>query len=265
MFVPPSVFERVALLGAALGVLLMVNEAQSDDVRERFESRVFEHDGQTLPHRMLRPKHYDAAQKYPLVVFFHGAGERGNDNQKQLVHGMADFAADDVMEKYPCFVVAPQCPNAQKWVDVPWPSDRHDMPAKPTAAMALSLALIESLSQEFSIDRDRLYLTGLSMGGFGVWDALQRKPRVFAAAIPICGGGDTALAPSIRHVPVWAFHGDSDTEVKPQRSRDMIDALKAAGGEPRYTEYPNTGHNSWKATYANREIYAWLFAQKRPE
>jgi predicted peptidase len=131
--------------------------------------------------------------------------------------------------------------------------------------MALTLGLVESLTKEFSIDQRRMYVTGLSMGGYGVWDAVQRQPMLFAAAVPICGGGDTALAKSFAQLPIWAFHGDGDTTVKPQRSRDMIAALKAAGGQPRYTEYPNTGHNSWTATYANREVYAWLFAQKRPE
>ena len=129
----------------------------------------------------------------------------------------------------------------------------------------MTLALIDSLGKEVSIDQQRVYVTGLSMGGFGVWDAIQRRPKLFAAAVPICSGGDTALAPSIKHLPIWAFHGDSDTTVKPQRLRDIIAALKAAGGQPRYTEYPNTGHNSWTATYANREVYAWLFAQKLGE
>lgn len=111
----------------------------------------------------------------------------------------------------------------------------------------------------------RIYLTGLSMGGFGVWDAMQRKPTWFAAAVPICGGGDPTFASAIAPIPVWAFHGDSDPAVKPKRSRDMIAALKAAGGQPKYTEYPNTGHNSWTETYKNREMYAWLFSQKRKD
>ena len=123
--------------------------------------------------------------------------------------------------------------------------------------------MITSLQAEFSIDESRLYVTGLSMGGFGAWDAIQRYSNRFAAAVPICGGGDPAFAKQLVHVPVWAFHGELDTAVKPLRSRDMIAALKAAGGTPKYTEYPGVGHNSWAATYANREMYAWLFAQKR--
>ena len=129
----PSISKAVVLLATALGVVLMVQDANCDDVRDRFEAREFKHEDQSLLYRLLRPKNYDAAKKYPLVVFFHRAGERGSDNQKQLVHGMADFAADDVMEKYACFVIAPECPDAQQWVDVPWTADRHDMPAQPTA------------------------------------------------------------------------------------------------------------------------------------
>jgi predicted peptidase len=240
---------------------------RAEDVLERYESRVYESGGARLPYRLLRPRNYDqdGNTKYPLVLFFHGAGECGDDNRKQLVHGAADFASDDVMAKYPCFVVVPQCPGGQQWVDTPWTADRHTMPEKMTQPMQLAFMLLDKLEREFPIDERRLYVTGLSMGGFGVWDAVQRVPVKFAAAVPVCGGGDTALAGRIKAVPIWAFHGDGDRVVKPQRSRDMIAALKAAGGMPRYTEYANTGHDCWTITYANRDLYAWMFAQRRPE
>jgi predicted peptidase len=239
--------------------------ASADD-RDRFEARTFKDAaGKQLHYRLLMPKAYDETKSYPLVLFFHGAGERGDDNRKQLVHGMADFASDAIMEKYPCFVVAPQCPDGEQWVDTPWSADSHEMPARPTEPMRLSLELITNLEKALSVDRRRIYVTGLSMGGFGVWDAIQRYPERFAAAVPICGGGDSReeKVKPITNLPIWAFHGDSDTAVKTQRSRDMIAALKKAGGTPRYTEYPNTGHNSWTATYANREMYEWLFAQRK--
>lgn len=236
----------------------------AENVVDRFEAREYvSPKGGKLPYRMLRPKNYDESKSYPLVLFYHGAGERGSDNSRQLVHGMADFASDRARDKYPCFVIAPQCPEAVQWVDTPWTAEAHIMPAKPTEPMRLSLELTEALAKEFSIDKQRLYVTGLSMGGFGVWDAMQRRPDLFAAAISICGGGDLNLAKQIAHIPVWAFHGADDPAVKPKRSRDMIAALKAAGGNPRYTEYPNTGHNSWTATYANREVHEWLFAQRK--
>ncbi|MBI2479506.1 MAG: dienelactone hydrolase family protein [Planctomycetia bacterium] len=256
---------RVLAAGLASCVLggMMASADAAGVAEDRFETRVFNSEHGSLPYRLLRPKDYDAGQSYPLVIFYHGAGERGDDNAKQLVHGMNDFASDDVMAKYPCFVVAPQCPDGDQWVDALWSADAHTMPDKPTEPLRLSLELITSLQSEFSIDANRLYVTGLSMGGFGVWDAIQRYPKRFAAAVPICGGGDPAYAKQLAHIPVWAFHGADDGAVKPIRSRDMIAAMKAAGGSPKYTEYPGVGHNSWAATYANREMYAWLFAQKR--
>jgi predicted peptidase len=127
----------------------------------------------------------------------------------------------------------------------------------------MALKLLDNLPKLFSVDPDRIYITGLSMGGYGTWDALQRKPDYFAAAIPICGGGDVNGAEKMKDVPIWAFHGDADGAVKVSRSRDMIEALKAAGGKPKYTEYPGGGHDSWTATYKNPEVMAWLFEQKR--
>ncbi len=244
--------------------MTQVTTASGADVKDRYEARTYtDADGGKLPYRLLKPAGYDGEKSYPLVIFFHGAGERGTDNVKQLVHGMSDFASDDVMKAHPAFVIAPQCPTGDQWVDVPWSADSHTMPKSPTTPMRQSFELIDALRKEFSIDENRIYVTGLSMGGFGAWDAVQRRPKQFAAALPICGGGDAALAKSIAHVPIWVFHGDKDGAVKVSRSRDMVNALKKAKGQPRYTEYPGVGHNSWAATYANRKIYDWLFAQRR--
>ena len=213
----------------------------------------------------MKPQQVDRGRKYPLVLFFHGGGECGDDNTKQLIHGMADFANEANRCQYPGFVVAPQCPSGQQWVDTPWTLDAHSMPEKPAPAMRLSLDLIGSLRKEFPVDPARIYVTGLSMGGFGVWDAIQRQQHLFAAAAPICGGGDLAMAASIATIPIWAFHGEKDTVVKPRRSREMIEALKAAGGTPRYTEYLDVGHHAWTATYRDPRFYAWLFEQKKPD
>jgi predicted peptidase len=235
----------------------------ADDHRDRFEARTYDDRGFALPYRLLKPQNYDAKQKYPLVVFLHGAGERGDENAIQLVHGMNDFASDENMAKYPAFVIAPQCPADRKWVEVDWTLESHTLPEDPSVSLDATLRLIAALQKEFSIDASRIYLTGLSMGGYGTWDLLARRPELFAAAIPICGGGDPAVAARFKDVPLWCFHGDQDTAVKPKRSREMIDALKAADGEPKYTEYKGVGHNSWAATYANPEVHAWLFAQRK--
>ena len=222
--------------------------AAADDHRDRFAAQTFKHGDFELPYRMLSPKAVAADIKYPLVIFLHGAGERGTDNKIQLEHGMNDFASDAIMEKYPAYVVAPQCPPERKWVEVDWTLESHTIPDEPSVPLAATFALIETLRQELPIDDRRIYLTGLSMGGYGTWDALARKPDLFAAAAPICGGGDPAVAAKFKHVPLWAFHGDQDTAVKPKRSREMIEALKAAGGTPKYTEYPGVGHDSWAQT-----------------
>jgi predicted peptidase len=234
-----------------------------EDNRGRFEKRTFSGSAMELPYRLLQPRQIEAGKKYPLVVFLHGAGERGMDNEIQLVHGMKDFSSDAVMEKYPAFVIAPQCPAERKWVEVDWTLESHTMPEEPSLPLAATFELMEALQKEFPIDPARIYITGLSMGGYGTWDALARKPNTFAAAAPICGGGDPATAGRFKHVPVWAFHGDQDTAVKPHRSREMIAALKAAGGEPKYTEYAGVAHNSWAQTYADPALYEWLFAQRR--
>lgn len=242
----------------------MASSASAVDYRDRYEGRVFKGSGDaTLRYRMLAPKTIEDGKKYPLVIFLHGAGERGTDNKVQLVHGMNEFASDAVMEKYPAFVVAPQCGDGEQWVNVPWTDDQHTMPAKPSPYMKLTLEMVDNLIKAVPVDTSRIYITGLSMGGFGTWDAVQRRPDFFAAAVPICGGGDTAEAKKIASVPIWAFHGDEDGVVKPKRSRDMVAALKAAGGKPRYTEFITTGHDSWVQTYRNPEMYEWLFSQKK--
>lgn len=256
-------------LAACLIPLRSMIGLAADDYRGRYAAREYVEAGDgaaggaKLLYRLLTPHAYDPQLKYPLVLFLHGAGERGDDNVRQLVHGMNEFASDENRAKYPCFVMAPQCPREQKWVEVDWSARGHAMPAEAAEPLRLALAAIAALETEFSIDPARIYVTGLSMGGYGTWDAVARYPGRFAAAAPICGGGDPAQAPKFAALPLWAFHGGKDGVVKPERSREMIAALQAAGGSPKYTEYPDAGHDSWTATYRNPEFLAWLFAQRR--
>jgi predicted peptidase len=239
--------------------LLAAAAARGDD----FEAAVF-HDGdQSLPYRLLKPVHYDAAKKYPLVFFMHGAGERGSDNQAQLTHMVGIFATAENREKFPCFVLAPQCPAEQKWADVNWSALSELQPAKPSRPMALAIKLIGELEKKYSIDPARRYVMGLSMGGFGTWDAIVRYPKMFAAAVPVCGGGDETRAAAIAKLPIWVFHGGSDGTVNPVRSRNMVAALRKAGGTPKYTEYPGVGHDSWTQASKEPKLLPWLFAQKR--
>lgn len=219
--------------------------------------------GKKLPYRLLRPPMVEKGRTYPLVVFLHGAGERGTDNDKQLVHGVPLFAAPEVREKYPCFLVAPQCPEKQRWVEVDWGLDRHTLPKEPGEPGRLTLELIDKLLKDLPVDPKRVYVTGLSMGGFGAWDLVARRPELFAAAAVVCGGADEATAEKVKHVPVWMFHGAKDTVVKPSRSRNMAAALEKAGGKPKLTEYPDVAHNSWDPAYRDLKLYEWLFAHKK--
>ena len=218
-----------------------------------------------LKYRLLRPQDYDPSHRYPLVLFLHGAGERGLENRKQLKHVVSIFAEPANLKRYPCFVLVPQCPSGRQWVEVPWGALRHSQPEKPSQPMVLTLQVLSRLQNQFSIDSARLYVMGLSMGGYGTWDIICRHPAMFAAAVPVCGGGDEAKAPLIARLPVWNFHGGRDGVVKTIRSRAMIEAIKKAGGTPRYTEYPGVGHNCWTPASKEPELLPWLFGQKRSE
>ena len=254
--------RRATALGLAIVTCAFGAFMQSAAAADKLEARVLKSGDESLPYRLLKPTNYDKSKKYPLVLFLHGAGERGTDNRKQLIHGIADFSSAEALEKRPCFLVAPQCPSGKRWVEVDWSSKSHKMPAKPSDAMRLTMELLDALEKEFSIDKSRVYVTGLSMGGYGTWDAIQRYPKRFAAAIPICGGGDASNVEMVANKPIWVFHGDKDNAVPVSRSRDMVEALKKAGGKVRYTEYKNVGHNSWAATYRDPKVHEWLFEQK---
>lgn len=251
----------------AVAILLLVPVSlmaqKKPDLEALLEKQTYTSGKATLNYRFLKPEKLEEKKTYPLVIFLHGAGERGDDNTVQMVHGVGDFAKTATRKKHPCFLIAPQCPKNRRWVEVDWSSDSHKMPKDPSEPATLVLELVEKLCKEHPIDRSRIYLTGLSMGGYGTWDLLARQPKLFAAGIPICGGGDEKQAKTMVAIPIWAFHGDKDTAVKVERSRKMIEAIKKAGGEPKYTEYPGVGHDSWTRTYRNAEVIDWLFAQQK--
>jgi len=233
--------------------------------------------GHTLPYRLFIPKGYDAAKKYRLVLFFHGAGERGNDNRNQLAGQTAPlvFADDANQTKWPVFMVAPQCPGDQQWVDMAWGDATGVGKLKPiTWPMAASLALLDELAVMFKgIDTSRLYVTGLSMGGYGTWDAIYRKPRKFRKAVAICGGYDpttvtSAVGTSGRwfDIPIWDFHSIDDGTVPVGRSLEMLSAIMGKGGMPApvFTEYgtnglPPTNHFAWVPAYADTKLLPWMF------
>lgn len=251
-----------AAIAAAAGAL--------DDLKAAFEAREFAgSDGGTLLYRLLRPKGYDPNKAYPLVLVLHGAGGRGNDNWGQIRDQPAPFlalAGDAIQDKYPCLVVAPQCPPGKQWVNTPWGKGSYSQDKVPLSAeLKRVLELLAQLRTEFQVDARRVYVTGISMGGYGAWDILAREPGLFAAAVPVCGAGDPSRAERIARTAVWAFHGDKDGVVPVSGSREMIAALKKTGASPKYTEFPGVGHASWTPAYATEGLWDWFFAEKRRE
>jgi poly(3-hydroxybutyrate) depolymerase len=399
----------------ALALLIGITRPGRAADAKDFEPR--EHrdaDGNVLRYRLFKPKDYDPSKPYPLILFLHGAGERGTDNQRQ-VRDALHWAKDAVQNQQPAFVLAPQCPDRRhalavygtgkefdqtfndygngaagewkpyrlpigaklptgakrflylvnaadpkaatpppvgefrnlkvyeegaaapatidprkldfakkqgkgkvdvsadgtvtmegdvrakasfeyavtpktviefefrsaaqgtahaisldtddffdcRWANMDWAAKSGSAAPEPSTPMRLTLEALGQLRKEFKLDEKRLYVTGLSMGGYGTWDVVQRHPNLFAAAVPVCGGADEATAPRIKHLPIWCFHGGADKVVPPERSRNMVAALKKAGATPNYTEYEGVGHNSWDRAYSEPELPRWLFAQKR--
>ncbi|MBT1700185.1 dienelactone hydrolase family protein [Fulvivirgaceae bacterium PWU4] len=222
----------------------------------RFEARVYVNaQGDTLPYRLMKPLNYDPLQKYPLMVCLHHGGAHGTDNVIQVEGGgYAQVLSDDAYRaKYPAFIFVPQCPVGSSWGGI------TQLPE----IMPLVIEAMATLEKEFSIDEKRRYVAGISGGGFGSWHFIAKHPEMFAAAIPICGGADPSLAKNVVNVPVWAFHGDQDQNVPVGFSRDMINAMRDAGGNPKYTEFPGEGHNIWESVIQTPGVLDWLFEQKR--
>lgn len=253
-------------MGAYKGVL----EAPESFLAQKFtDSR-----GHVLPYRMLVPSacraqaetsmHEADSKLMPLVLLLHGSAERGNDNSAQLRNGVAELLGSrTATARFPCFYVVPQCAKQRRWVEVNWDADRHVLPLAPSVPLSTTMELLDELLVWRPTDPQRVYVVGLSMGGFGVWDLLSRWPERFAAALSICGGADENAVAAARAVPVWAFHGARDPIVPVERSRTAIAALRAAGGTARYTEYPHVGHDSWTYAFAEPDLLPWLFSHRR--
>jgi predicted peptidase len=220
--------------------------------------------GDTLNYRLLFPD-ADTLRKYPLVIFLHGSGERGSDNDAQLKWGVENFATDQNMMLHPAIVIAPQCPDKMSWSNFSRTRISSEMrilpdPSKP---MQLVIELIHQLEKSMPIDTNRIYITGLSMGGFGTYDAIERYPGLFAAAVPVCGGGDISKVSTITHLPIWIYLGSEDPAVNPSFSLDMLEALTKAGAHPGFTQYPEVGHFSWLGAYSDPLMLEWLFRQHK--
>lgn len=257
-------------LSLTIVIMAICVSAKAQD-KSLFKKEIYVAGNDTLPYRILLPLNYDASKKYPLIYVLHGAGERGNDNEAQLVHGSYLFLKDSVRKKYPAIVVFPQCPASSFWSNVQFKIDsvtkkrsfEFRAGGEPTVAMKLAQELLYKIMDDYSITKKQIYVGGLSMGGMGTFEIVRRNPKLFAAAFPICGGGATSTAPAIKKVKWWVFHGDADGVVPPSLSVEMVDALKAAGATVKFSLYPGVDHNSWDNAFAEAELLPWLFSQKK--
>lgn len=253
-----------------LPFLLLCLSAISQDLSQYQKKEYVLSAGKILPYRILYPVNYNKSKKYPLILFLHGAGERGNDNEKQLMHGASLFLKEENRNNFPAIVVFPQCPQESFWSSVK--VDRTDPPYRfefnYDNTITWPLQAVEKLTSQLlsteSIDKKRCYITGLSMGGMGTFELVYRFPRIFAAAMPICGGGDNIRYDErIRKTSFWVFHGDADGVVPVNESRAMVEKLKSLKANVTYTEYKGVNHNSWDNAFAESAFISWMFSKKR--
>lgn len=239
--------------------------ASSEAYRSKFLKLYFTDSlGTILPYRLLTPPSCDTSNtKYPVLLFLHGAGERGNDNEAQLSYIDKVFGSDNFMKLHPCYVIIPQCAEKYRWCETDWTLPYHTMPTQISKYLHAANSLLDSIAALSNADTCRIYVTGMSMGGFGTWDIISRYPYKFAAAMPICGGADEKIACRIKNIPIKTFHGATDKLVNVSRSRNIVKAIKTCGGNNiEYTEFPNMGHLIWNKVYSNNTNIEWLFSNK---
>jgi len=251
-----STFRRGAFLATAgvVAMFLVTTARGADAAKTGFVNKTFKNaDGSTSPYVVFVPHDYDGTKEYPVILFLHGAGETKQPNAKKDGKKPVEVGIGPAIKKrekdFPFIVVIPRAEGFG------WGAG--------SANAKRALAMLDQVAKEYKVDPKRQYLTGLSMGGMGTWSIATAMPDRFAAVVPICGRGDPKQADKLKDLPVWAFHGDADPAVKVEGSRNMIDAIKKAGGSPKYTEYPKVGHNSWDAAYGTDELYTWLLQQKK--
>ena len=251
-----------------LVILFSVPFSTMAQEKEIFKKEQFIQEGDTLNYRILFPRDFSEDKKYPVVLFLHGAGERGNDNEAQLTHGSKLFF--EKREEFPAIVIFPQAPKDDYWAKVEVARDtipyefNFKNEEEPTKALHLVMALLTSLSSEDYIDKNRIYLGGLSMGGMGTFELLSRQPELFAAAFAICGGADPGIVKNYSPgFNIWIFHGEKDNVVLPEYSKTMAREINSKGGNAKLSLYPDDNHNSWDSAFAEPHLLPWLFSHER--
>jgi predicted peptidase len=247
-----------------VGTFLSVQAQATPSGAEQFQVRVYTNPaGKKLNYRLLLPQTYDPHKSYPVILYLHGAAARGDDNAEPLNWGPLLFLQGGLRSRHDFFLVVPQCPRQGGWLELSW-TGLGPLHESPSLNLALEL-VARGLPREFHIDPKRRYLTGVSMGGHAVWVEMVRHPGFFAAAIPVCSGGDAKIVTdAAAHFPVWAFHSNDDHLVPVQQARDLVAAWRVHGGVALYTEYTGLRHSSWKKAYIDQAMFDWLFTQHLP-
>ena len=233
---------------------------------DKFSSRVWKNnESEKLNYRLRYPENFNSEKKYPLLLFLHGSEGRGNDNEQQLwdANGIGAFSKQKIATKHESFIFAPQVPANERWVSTNWNTDNYRL-VPISSSMRLTFEALDSfIDNNKNIDENRIYVLGLSMGGWGAWDAISRRPNFFAAAVPICGGGDPEQAIYFKDVNIWAWHGEEDSVIDVKKSQDMVQALVKAKGNIKYSEIKVRGHDSWLDVWNSNDLWNWLYNQRK--
>ena len=251
-----------------LFVCFIFNYLNSQELK-LYEKESFFYENDTLNYRILKPLDYNPNKQYPVHLFLHGSGERGNDNSSQLTHGGKLFLKKENREKYNSWVIFPQCSENDRWPSLSsdqWNNSFNNKISKPNKSLGLVIKLMDEFIEKKQVDKQRIYVSGLSMGGMGAFEILFRRPDMFAAATPICGNGIPQLAKLYAEkVPLWIFHGSDDNVVSPKYSLAMAKAIIEAGGSPKMTLYENTGHGSWNNAFAEKNFLKWIHSKSNKQ
>lgn len=242
--------------------------ATMTEINNTFQEKRFAFGGSVLPYRILWPENFNESKKYPVILFLHGAGERGSDNKKQLVNGGGFFVRK--RKEYPAIVVFPQCSANDWWANgsASYKNGKielyFDYERAPTTALKLVSKLLDEILKQPYSDNSRIYIGGLSMGAMGTFELVSRRPDTFAAAISICGAGNPEGAKKFaQKVPFWVSHGAKDDIVRPENSVVMVEAIKMEGGDVEFSIYPEVWHNSWDRTFEEPKLLSWLFGHRK--
>ncbi|WP_316734505.1 prolyl oligopeptidase family serine peptidase [Pedobacter aquatilis] len=255
------------ILTVCLSFFVLILKAQD---LSKYEKGNFIKGKDSIYYRILFPENFNPAQKYPVLFVLHGRGESGNDNEKQLTHGAKLFLKDEVRKNFPAIIVFPQCTADSYWANVNITTDEKGKRnfsflegGKPTKAMHALQNMVKDFLKKPFVNKEQVYVGGLSMGGMGTYELLRRQRKTFAAAFAICGGDNTNNIRKYQHIPLWIFHGAKDDVVVPEFSMAIAERLKTVGKEVKFTLYPNANHNSWDSAFAEPQLLPWLFGHKK--